>query len=364
VYISDSDGLSRADLRLALAGMTADALVPTGFGLAVLYAFFSAGWLLVDAPYARLDTAITAATAIVCLASALWMRRHPVAPRLAHPIAAGFCALALGNGLLTLAQERLPGDTLDLIVVLIGSTIVLRSLPYVLCAVAVCAGGWWYVVSRMPNRAEFDAFHYTIVSACLLGIMVHTALARTARRLERARHELRRAAELDPLTGLYNRRGFWLYGERILQDADRDGAPLTALFVDIDQMKRINDELGHAAGDAAIVETASLLRRAVRTGDVVARLGGDEFCALLPWPGEPAAVRERLVGFLAEANRGRARALSLSIGSASYQPGAPCSLEDLLHRGDTAMYQHKQRGRSRVDDSRSGTPVPASRTAP
>ncbi|WP_412745515.1 diguanylate cyclase [Krasilnikovia sp. MM14-A1004] len=160
--------------------------------------------------------------------------------------------------------------------------------------------------------------------------------------------QLRTVAERDPLTGLYNRRGFRSVGEDIRRDAVRTGVSFTALFVDIDQMKRINDDLGHAAGDAAIVAAARLLNGAVRDGDPVARLGGDEFCALLTGVTDPTTVAGRIEALLVDYNMAEEPKLSLSVGFARFDPATPCSLDELLSQGDVAMYSQKRnRARSR-----------------
>ena len=116
---------------------------------------------------------------------------------------------------------------------------------------------------------------------------------------------LRELALVDELTGLHNRRGFLLLAEKQLQIARRTGRPDLLLFVDLDGMKRINDEFGHEAGDAALRRTAAVLHAAFRTSDIIARLGGDEFVVLCPNTGPEAAADA--AGGARAARRGRQR---------------------------------------------------------
>jgi len=100
-------------------------------------------------------------------------------------------------------------------------------------------------------------------------------------------HEL---AMLDSLTGLQNRRAFLEAGESEVERARRYVHPIAVMFLDLDDFKKINDPLGHDAGDLALQATAGALLRTLRSTDRVARLGGDEFAALLPETGYEATV--------------------------------------------------------------------------
>nr|WP_240942180.1 diguanylate cyclase [Planosporangium thailandense] len=339
---------SRAELRLALAEMTGDALVPAAFGLAALYAVYTVGWLLRgDLPTGpRVMASVCFVMAVGFLAAALWLRRRPIRPGLAHPVAVVYGVALMANCLLAMYYDRSLSDTFNVILVLMGFAILVRSLPYMFSFVAAGATGWLIMAYHVSGGVDFQAWLFPVVGAAVVSILVNAGYRRTALRLERARHRLRHAAELDPLTGLYNRRGFWLQAGRILETADRDGAPFAAMFVDIDRMKEINDRFGHAAGDAAITATADLLRQVLCSDDPIARLGGDEFCALLTGEIDQEPVRARIVESLGELNRLRPHPLSLSVGFARYDPASPCSIDELLQRGDIAMYEHK-RARSR-----------------
>ena len=157
-------------------------------------------------------------------------------------------------------------------------------------------------------------------------------------------HELRRLADTDPLTDLYNRRRFAAELEHHLMLAERYGARGALLVLDIDGLKRINDTHGHATGDRTITLTAELLRARVRVSDVVARLGGDEFAVLLPAADgtEAALVATSLLAEIRNRSQAAGVQASLSIGVSLVSDAA--SAETLLEAADAAMYQAKRRG--------------------
>jgi diguanylate cyclase (GGDEF)-like protein len=164
--------------------------------------------------------------------------------------------------------------------------------------------------------------------------------------LQRQADELRALSLVDELTGLYNRRGFLTLATQQLKLCDRTLRPALVVFVDLDGMKRINDELGHEFGDQALIETASILRQCFRYSDVVARLGGDEFVALAidASVDVSSALEHRLYEKLAELNfrEGRAFTLQFSVGMAPYDPSSAEMIEEVLARADNLMYENKR----------------------
>ena len=170
---------------------------------------------------------------------------------------------------------------------------------------------------------------------------------------ERSQRELERAARVDFLTGCYNRRAIEELATRAIAGARRHGMPLAVLVLDIDHFKRINDELGHAVGDAALVESVARIRESLRAEDVLGRLGGEEFIVLMPNTDMASAVSagERIrLGFcsLPLVMDGHRRAVTLSIGVATLSP-ADRQFSQLLQRGDRAMYAAKSAGRNLVN---------------
>ncbi|WP_243754494.1 diguanylate cyclase [Labedaea rhizosphaerae] len=186
-----------------------------------------------------------------------------------------------------------------------------------------------------------------IAAAC--AILFLLAIARLAALVA----DQRRLAITDGLTGLHTRRFFEAQLTLEVQRARRSGAPLAVIIVDIDRFKSINDEYGHPAGDAALVEVATRLRTAARAGDVIARYGGEEFALLLPGasPEDLPAIAQRLREQVASSPIAVAGdcwlAVTVSIGVASY-PDHGHLEGGLIAVADRALYAAKSAGRDRV----------------
>lgn len=162
----------------------------------------------------------------------------------------------------------------------------------------------------------------------------------------RLKESLPRLAFLDDLTGLCNRRGFFLLADHQLRAARRSKGSLLLLFADLDGLKQINDALGHREGDRALMRTAEVLSTTFRTSDVIGRLGGDEFGVLtLEDSGQSSeTVIRRLLQRVDQSNASCSdrHVLSLSIGVARFDPAHVSSLEELLARADVALYKQKR----------------------
>ncbi|MDP3813779.1 bifunctional diguanylate cyclase/phosphodiesterase [Pseudomonas sp.] len=167
--------------------------------------------------------------------------------------------------------------------------------------------------------------------------------------LDHARASLQQAAHYDALTNLLNRRGFnQLFAEQLQEHIQRNQA-LAVMFLDIDHFKRINDSLGHDAGDEMLKVVAERLRGTVREHDVIARLGGDEFCILasLHSDDEARQLAQRVMEKMKDpiALFGRSLVMTASIGiSLLPEDGQTC--EELLKHADLALYQSKGCGRN------------------
>ena len=152
--------------------------------------------------------------------------------------------------------------------------------------------------------------------------------------------DLARLATVDELTGLRNRRGFLAVAEPLARMAERNQRDIALLYIDLDNLKRINDELGHMAGDQALIALADLLRGTFRESDVLARLGGDEFVVLLPDDGLQAKVWMDRLRESADRDP-RFTDLSFSVGVAMYEWEHFASIDTLIHQADAAMYKEK-----------------------
>jgi diguanylate cyclase (GGDEF)-like protein len=167
--------------------------------------------------------------------------------------------------------------------------------------------------------------------------------------IENARlyNRIERQATTDELTGLYNRRGFFLLAEQQLRVAQRTDTELLLIFLDVDQLKAINDTCGHKDGDRALVETAEALDATFRAADIKARISGDEFAVMAFPTNEVGAITlmDRLTQEVDRINRRSPQpfTLSLSGGYAVWSPGQSTSLDELLARADLQMYQVKRK---------------------
>jgi diguanylate cyclase (GGDEF)-like protein len=159
-----------------------------------------------------------------------------------------------------------------------------------------------------------------------------------------AEEEVRRLSLTDELTGLLNRRGFLLLAEQNLKTARRAKAVCSLFFLDLNGLKRVNDNYGHRAGDALIANTAQVLKASFRDADIIARLGGDEF-AILAANGEHTDIMlARMQAAVGQFNKGDAtpHQLSFSVGAVRCLPTEEKSLLELLADADTLMYEQKQ----------------------
>jgi diguanylate cyclase (GGDEF)-like protein len=160
------------------------------------------------------------------------------------------------------------------------------------------------------------------------------------------------SASRDPLTGLANRRGFDDALQELLAATSRTGDPLSAVLLDLDHFKQVNDARGHEAGDLVLCRVADVWQREVPGGAVFARQGGDEFALLLPdVPGPDAlALVRRIVTLHPE--------ISMSCGVAQHVPGETAA--QLMRRADRALYDAKAAGRGRCElDGDGGSPLAA-----
>ena len=200
------------------------------------------------------------------------------------------------------------------------------------------AAGWTWSDEAALGAGAFEA------------LVLSLGLADRSLALRRDRDHARRLADIDSLTGLYNRRG---WTDRVLaldEELRRDGASYSVLFLDLDRFKDLNDRLGHEAGDAALRTLATIMREELREQDIIGRFGGEEFVVALPGADRSHATR------VAERIRARLQALAtedpadamrtVSIGAATLDDGETTSA--LLKRADRAMYAAKAAGRNRV----------------
>jgi diguanylate cyclase (GGDEF)-like protein len=204
-----------------------------------------------------------------------------------------------------------------------------------------------------------------IVNSVVLD-MVTLAVFMLRRRVQRLLAETQALSSTDPLTGLANRRWLVAQAPRIWRQARRDGQRVAGLVLDLDHFKRLNDDFGHAVGDAVLREVAAALSATVRPADVLARTGGEELVVLglVGDPSEASQLAERLRTAVSASSAVAEHTVTVSIGVAMAPPGPVDEVTDalwrLIDRADAAMYEAKRTGRDRVIVA-AGAPAPRPR---
>ncbi|MBN2046398.1 MAG: GGDEF domain-containing protein [Anaerolineaceae bacterium] len=177
-------------------------------------------------------------------------------------------------------------------------------------------------------------------------------LAKKNAELVRLNEQIKNQAARDYLTGLYNRRGFAELAQQQIDQSKRYHRPLSVMLFDIDLFKQINDQYGHLAGDAVLMELAARCARQLRAPDVFSRFGGDEFSILLPETtlSEAVVVANRIRQSVIQPFKidGTLLNVSISIGIAALIPAYE-SVESLLRAADQVLYRAKEAGRNRIE---------------
>jgi diguanylate cyclase (GGDEF)-like protein len=255
------------------------------------------------------------------------------------------------------------------------------ALPLLLAGAVISSGGptspvlMWFALPAVTLGARFDPWGMVVGTIYLLAVFLastvvvdptsasahsQTLVATIALVLStvilsgalvESDRAHRRRSTLDPLTGLFNRNAL----EQRL--AELDGAPCDGrkggqshalLLCDLDHFKRINDQLGHAAGDAVLQDVASTMRAVLRAGDSIYRIGGEEILVVLPGASEKdaVAIAERLRQAVRK-RRPVGVGVTISIGAAVTKPDT-VNTDDLVARADAALYSAKANGRDAV----------------
>lgn len=224
----------------------------------------------------------------------------------------------------------------------IGGAMVSLGEPIGLLIVRELSGDRSIVTELSQERVTYAYVFVTMaIATSVLGYLVG-----------RQSDRLAALSETDPLTRLSNRRALKRRALHELRRAERDRLPISLLFADVDGLKRINDQHGHAAGDQAIRRVAAAITATLRASDLGARWGGDEFAMVLPNTRSDAAERsaERLFAHLSEDSGGAPSPVTISVGIATFDPAhaKSMSLKELEESADRALYAAKAAGRNRI----------------
>ncbi len=233
--------------------------------------------------------------------------------------------------------------------------------------------GWGALLLMIPPAQSLVIHFGEPASYGLAAICIGSALGQIIFLLmcnDEFNSRLLKLVSTDPLTGLANRRQLMERGAEEIARARRFGHPITALMVDLDHFKVLNDTHGHAAGDRALIMVAATCLTTLRDIDLVARSGGEEFAILLPETGlaEGLDVAERLCraihGLTVPAGATAAVSISASIGVAELSQD-DVALDQVLARADRALYRAKAQGRNRVSHEAAeiARPLPAGNAA-
>jgi diguanylate cyclase (GGDEF)-like protein len=210
---------------------------------------------------------------------------------------------------------------------------------------AICASvATWGVCSilRIFNWEKEELIKSTASAIEIVNRQLHSEIAHRIKLEE----ELRTLSLTDSLTGLYNYRGFLALGQQQMKTAKRNKQDVLLIFADLDNLKWINDTLGHKDGDLGLIEVAKIIKSSFRESDIVARIGGDEFVVLAIQAEKEFTNKliAKLQNKFNEYNAGSSRNyhLSLSIGMAYCDANNPCSIDELLSKADKLMYEQKK----------------------
>lgn len=209
-----------------------------------------------------------------------------------------------------------------------------------------------YLLSDKPLQGI--SFISSIVTPLLIAPGLSWLFFGLLLRVNNVEHEMRSLASIDALTGLYNRHTFYSVANHLISLMGREKECVSALFIDIDHFKKVNDKHGHLAGDVVLKDVARHLRESIRTSDTLGRIGGEEFVILLPRTKlEHAAmvgekIRKAIESRSVQIGPDKHIKVTISVGIATAVSGSSMCVDELIKLADAELYKAKSTGRNRV----------------
>jgi diguanylate cyclase (GGDEF)-like protein len=210
---------------------------------------------------------------------------------------------------------------------------------------------WYLVVVKQEDKALSGIQQTLYLNLLLCGVITFTVLLIVHLTINRYQRRLEQMATTDNLTGLANRHALELLLDQGTREASRQKTPMSAIMIDIDRFKELNDSRGHLAGDRVLQGVAATLKEALRNSDIACRWGGEEFLIILTNTDLPASasvantLRARIEQQKHEIN-GNSVSVTISAGVVAYRAGE--TQESFISRADALLYQAKHEGRNRV----------------
>lgn len=230
----------------------------------------------------------------------------------------------------------------------------IKEARYFAAATIFVTVGAVYTTLTVSGVIEYSnlGFHALEIAMLIEAVLFALALSYQFKIIQDGKITAERLADIDPLTGLYNRRGLYKILTPLLNVSLRKKRALSLLLLDIDYFKQINDLYGHTQGDKALCQLSKLLLNEARNGDLIGRWGGEEFILLLSETTEAEAqvLAQRIVDKVSELSLAVANKevnITVSIGVSCLETPTQ-TFDDLLDQADKALYQAKSKGRNRV----------------
>lgn len=286
-------------------------------------------------------TIVSGVSAVALAAAALALRLRRLPAHLSHPVTAALVLVVVANAVAHMVLVGEPRQSTNVMLVLVLAGVVLLSLRWMLGVLYLTWGAWAVGAVLIGPSQQWPHVVIGMVGATLVALTANRLRRGSVRALAESRAEAEAATVRDQLTGVANRRGLALVGAQMVEQARRQGDAVHCLFVDVDDLKSVNDARGHAGGDDVLIAVADALRSVTRATDIVARWGGDEFCVVGPGAGMPPLELERRVRdsvVLQEPAQSEAWPVQVSAGGAMLAPWDAGTLETLLGKADQEMY--------------------------